>query len=445
MFFHSNHGSASRFVGWWKVIGKKLLPLHYEPIQTFQPAAQMRLRFFLKAIIISISFLALPQLLWSSTRVSVLTVAPGREVFQLEGHTALRIVERDSVGSPLRDMVVNWGVFDFQSPNFIARFVKGDTDYMALAYPTKLFIEEYKAEGRKVIEQVINLSPERTDSLIDAIALNLNPENRIYRYNYVLDNCATRPMNLIQRYANLSSTNALGNTDVALSETKNRTFRSEMRRYHSNYPWYQFGIDLALGNEIDKPISERQQNFAPLQFSMALAKAQTADGAPLVNETKVLVRGPEEGVSQGATPWPLTPMAVSIYALIFTLAITYRDIKHCCLSKWFDSALFGLLGLLGCLLTFLIFFSSHYGASPNLLYLWLNPLCLTAAVGVWIKSWNRVVYWWQIINFAAVIMLFAAYAAGMQSLNPAFIGWMLCDLVRSGWYITRCNSVRNEK
>jgi len=363
-------------------------------------------------------------------KLSVLTVAPGREIFQLEGHTALRIVRDGSDGMPAFDNVVNWGVFDFNSPNFVGRFVKGDTDYMALAYPTELFLEEYRREGRQVVEQVIDVSSSQASAICAAVAENLRPEHRTYRYNYVLDNCATRPMELLARYADTSGADAFGGIEPGAS-----TFRSEMRRYHKNYPWYQFGIDLALGRGIDAPVSQRACNFAPVQFRKSLAEAKRSDGTPLVSSTDVLVPGSENGIAAGPTPWPLTPLAVGIYALIATIIVSLRDVRRRRIARWFDTLLLGTFGLLGLLLTFLIFCSSHYGASPNLLYLWLNPVCLMAAAAVWIKSCRRVVYYYQICNFVAVVLLLVAFGAGAQAMNVAFLPLMLSDMVRSAVYV----------
>ena len=93
--------------------------------------------------------------------------------------------------------------------------------------------------------------------------------------------------------------------------------------------------------------------------------------------------------------------------------------------------LFGVFFLTGCLLSFLIFVSVHEATSPNWLYLWLNPLCIIAAVGVWIKSWRRVVYCYQICNFAALILLLAGHHFFGQAFNPAFPLLIVCDLIRS--------------
>lgn len=356
-------------------------------------------------------------------RFSLVTCAPGREIYQLEGHTALRARHSGGV-----DLAINWGVFDFQAPNFVYRFVKGETDYMAAAYPFYIFLEEYRKEGRHVVEQELNLSPQQSEKLIQLVEENLQTEKRTYRYNYVKDNCATRPLALIER--------AAAPVILAVGEdTQQTTFRSEMTDYHSAYPWYQFGIDLALGADLDYPITERERTFAPIRLQEALgnAKFRYPDGkeAPVVKSTNVLVEGDPSGVADAPTPWPLTPMAVGIYLLVLTVAFSLSDIIRHKLSRWLDTLIFGAQFLAGCLLTFLIFISVHEATSPNWLYLWLNPLCIIGAAGVWIKRWKRVVYWYQICNFAALTVLLSAHHFLGQAFNAAFPIYILCALIRS--------------
>ena len=70
----------------------------------------------------------LPDSVWytpSCRFVSVLTCAPGNEIYAVFGHTALRY-ENLSRGE---DWVYNYGMFSFRTPNFVMRFVKGETDY----------------------------------------------------------------------------------------------------------------------------------------------------------------------------------------------------------------------------------------------------------------------------------------------------------------------------
>ena len=70
------------------------------------------------------TFAAKAQIFNDSTfRVSIITCYPGQQVYALYGHTAIRIQNGD------RDMAYNFGMFSFNKPNFIYRFVKGETDY----------------------------------------------------------------------------------------------------------------------------------------------------------------------------------------------------------------------------------------------------------------------------------------------------------------------------
>ena len=364
-------------------------------------------------------------------RASLLTCAPGRNVYQLEGHTALRLTsEGDSLREPY-DIVVNWGVFDFASPNFLWRFVKGETDYMALAYTFDSFMEEYRLEGREVNEQLLRLTPEQAARLEALVAGNILPENRTYRYNYVRDNCATRPLALVEA--------AMGDTLTFVPPSGDDvtavTFRSEMRRYHRNYPWYQFGIDVALGSGIDVPVTTRQRTFAPVFLRDELENATyiAPDGTahPIVERTRQINHGITGGVTAGPTPWPLTPVGVSVMLLVVTAAVSISDLRRRRLTRWFDSALYGLFFVAGCLLTFLIFISEHEATSPNWLYLWLNPFCGIAAAGVWIKRCRRAVYCYQICNFAALTVLLAGHGLLGQAFNAAFPLLILCDMMRS--------------
>lgn len=375
--------------------------------------------------------------------MSLLTCSPGREIYQLEGHTALRLTKTDSLNEagevfePGYDAVVNWGVFDFSAPNFVYRFVKGETDYMACAYSFDGFMEEYRLEGRRVTEQVLNLTQEQARRLEALVSANIRPENRTYRYNYVKDNCATRPLAMIEKA--LGDTIALGINGTAGKRDAPATFRSEMKRYHRNYPWYQFGIDLALGNGIDHPISQRERTFAPIKLEEALSGATFTDTCgtkrPLVTDRIMLNHGITGGVTAPPTSWPFSPVGISVVLLVFVAMFSFYDMHRRQITRWLDTILYGTMFLAGCLICFLVFISSHEATSPNWLLLWLNPFSIIAAVGVWIKRCKRAVYCYQICNFAALLLLLAGHRFTGQALNTAFPLLILCDMMRSATYI----------
>lgn len=358
-------------------------------------------------------------------RVSLLTARAGADIYQLEGHTALRIQSPDR-----GDYVINWGLFDFAAPNFVYRFVKGETDYMAGAAPTDRFLEMYRREGRVVVEQALNLTPFEKLRVIELTDNNLMPANRVYRYNYVLDNCATRPLAVIERA--ICDTLSLGATSLPAKSVS--TFRNAMRHYHVNYPWYQFGIDLALGSGIDRRISSREMSFAPEALEQMMSSAERRDGAKLVEGTSVLVGAEGESPVLPPTPWYLAPMFWCGIVLLVSICVSVGQIRRKSpgvASKIFDTLFYLAMGLAGCVIIFLVVISVHEATSPNWLLLWLNPLCFIPVMAVWVKRMEKLLFSYQILNFASLIVLLILFGCGVQSPNAAFIPLIVADGVRA--------------
>lgn len=374
-------------------------------------------------------------------RVSLLTCAPGYRIYELEGHSALRLQLGDSV-----DVVVNWGIFDFNSPGFVYRFVKGETDYMCALEQTTYFLNQYRREGRRVTGQQLNLTRQQIARLRELVYINLQPQNRVYRYNYVLDNCATRPLQLVERA--IGDTLILGSAAVDSLEV--RTFRNAMRSFHASYPWYQFGIDICLGSLIDTPIAPRAFAFAPVSLEQMLAQARLPDGSPAIVRTEILVDGPANGMALDSTPWWATPLFVAWVLFGIAVLLSLWDIatgNRSVAGRLFDTIVYGAYGLAGSLVLFLICISVHYAASPNWLVLWLNPLCLVAAVGVWLKKTPDLVYYYQILNFAALIAMAVVWMVSLQDYNPAFVPLLLIEAIRAVTYVfvSRCTPRKKQK
>ncbi|MDE6802238.1 MAG: DUF4105 domain-containing protein [Muribaculaceae bacterium] len=361
-------------------------------------------------------------------QVSLLTCEPGTDVYELEGHTALRFRDTESN----TDYTVNWGLFDFNSPGFIYRFVKGETDYMCGAFPTARFLASYQYEGRRVTEQILNLTPEQVETLYRLVADNLRAENCSYRYKYLTDNCATRPLTLLER--------AIGHKPEANPDsTTVTTWRNEMRHYHRNYPWYQFGIDLALGSRLDKKITSHDRTFAPIYLRDYL------EDSGISGEPVELLPATDFGQPYGPTPWILTPMAAAIFILLITISVIALKKKWPTLYKVYTSLFYTLMALAGAVIVFLVVISEHEATTPNWLLLWLNPLTIIPAVAIWLKKLNRAVFYYQIVNFVCLIVLLFIFAIGIQSPNPSFWPWMLSDIILATNYIwsNRCIANRH--
>ncbi|MDE7153513.1 MAG: DUF4105 domain-containing protein [Muribaculaceae bacterium] len=371
--------------------------------------------------------------LMDSVRVEFIVCSPGSEIYELEGHSGLRIYQPGGY-----DVTFNWGLFDFQSDNFAYRFVKGETDYLVGAIPTDHFLAYYAGEGRSVHAHELNLTAEEKLRLISAVDENMLPENRVYRYNYVKDNCSTRPLRLVEA--------AVGDTVSATlpDSLQLTTFRRAMDHFHAAYPWYQLGVDIALGSGIDTYAGPRDMMFAPVLADVMLPGSTIGD-RKLVNRSYYLTGDAASDATGDPTPWYLSPLFIMSLLLVIAIVLTVRDIRSIKLSRWFDTVFYSSLFVAGLVVTFLIFISSHEATSPNLLLLMFNPLTIIGAVGIWIKRAQSLVFCWQIVNFVALILLLILWLTGPQRFNIAVILLAVTDLLRSIAYIYVILCRRNRK
>lgn len=300
--------------------------------------------------------------------VSLLTCSPGPQIYELYGHTALRVREgRQGLQS---DWVFNYGTFSFRQPHFIWRFMLGQTDYQLSVEPYNYFYEAYAREGRAIYEQRLNLKPDEARRLVDALSENVRPENAGYRYNFFYDNCVTRAVEMVEKSV---SGRVVWPT---LSADSVKTLRDLINEYSATSPWDALGQNLLVGAEADKPASLREQMFAPLYAQRFVAEAQIkrADGttAPLAAPSVTLL--PAQPLSQGSSA--PSPLWVFGTLLALTVALTAWEGWRKRYKWGFDVALLIGQGLAGCIVAFLFFFSEHPAVGSNWLVVMLNPLPL---------------------------------------------------------------------
>lgn len=355
--------------------------------------------------------------------VSVITCAPGPEIYELCGHEAIRI-RGVRQGVPI-DNVWNYGLFDFNQPNFIYRFVKGETDYQVGGYPFSLFMPEYINSDREVREQDIDLTSEEANDLLNRLSEASLPQNCRYRYNYVKNNCATKIRDILDSVS--------GQRIVYPDSVKYGTYRKEMRYYHKNYPWYQFGIDLALGSGLDIPISGRKEMFVPVEMSEKLENAKFADGRKVVLDSRILFN-PQKPAVDPPTPWWVSPIFISLIFFGIMGAVAFWEWKKTKLFRWIYTFWFGICGLAGCLVCFLVFVSEHEATSPNLLLVWLNPFQLLFAICIWsrrLRIISQIMSWYNIIGVGCLLLV---WYFQNQSANIAFFPLMGVSVVLSMAY-----------
>ena len=360
-------------------------------------------------------------------RVSLLTAAPGTESYELFGHTGIRVVYEEvspRTGETMRrDAVFNYGLFDFDAPHFLYRFTKGETDYSIGAGHYRQFIESYTLRGSTVYEQPLMLDSAEARCLLDALLVNMLPQNRIYRYNFLYDNCATRPRDKVEE--------ALGGRIVYdKSDTTVTTFRRLIHERTRNHPWLTFGIDLALGAPLDRPVSYRNQMFLPavLMQDWERASIVTPDGETRPLSGGIQIHALQPRPENPATPF--TPVIVFSALLLAVVACSIAEYRRGCHARLLDYLIFGLYGLFGCVLFFLIFISIHPATSPNYSALWCHPLLWVAALCAGFAQHRRITVQLMSVVQLVTLAFFVAAPFLPQVFNPAFFPLAAIPAVR---------------
>lgn len=356
-----------------------------------------------------------------SIRLSLLTCAPGEEIYSLFGHTAIRY-EDPANGI---DAVFNYGLFSFNTPNFIFRFSLGETDYQLGATDYAHFAAEYAFDGRSVWQQTLNLSKEEKAELIRLLQENYRPENRVYRYNFFYDNCATRPRDKIEE-------SIIGKVIYpSESQDGSRSFRDIVHQYCKGHPWARFGIDLCIGSEADRPITQRQMMFAPFYLMDAFAGAQIANDSiqrPLVSDKALIVDAVSDEEEGG---WMPTPLQCSLLLFILTAAATIYSLRKRTGLWGVDLVLFGTAGIVGCVLAFLALFSEHPAVSSNFLLLVFHPgqLLFLPYIIYCVRKGKKC--WYLTLNLIVLTLFIVLFPLIPQRFDFAVVPLALCLLIRS--------------
>lgn len=363
-----------------------------------------------------------------SIRVSLLTCSPHDEIYSLYGHTAIRYEDKASK----TDIVVNYGMFSFKKPFFVARFVLGLTDYEMGIQDFNDFCYEYQYFGSQVTQQEINLTPEEKGQLLKALQDNY-ANARVYRYNYFYNNCTTKARDIILKSIN-------GKIEYKNAIDKSVSFRDLIHGCNANYSWASFGNDLLLGFKADMQTTREEQQFLPdnLMRDFGQAKIVSADGSarPLVKNTEIIVKGNDHAIA-GKTK--VTPQFVFITLLLLIAAIVVAEFKTKKRFLWVDISLLLASGLAG-LILFVMLFSEHPTTSTNLQIFILCPLNLYWAIYIIKNKRNerKLRKAWTFLSIMLCIglsgRLIQVYAEGMPLLALSLLLKNCCNL-----YATRKN------
>lgn len=350
-----------------------------------------------------------------STVVSLLIAQPSDEnVWTVFGHAGIRIKD-DEKGL---DVTFNYGVFSF-TDDFIYKFIKGETDYMLCPYATSIYMDEYLSVGRDVTELILDLRHSEIVALWQYLLWNSQPENAVYRYNFLYDNCSTRPMDILLRVTN--------GKFILPKVNQNKSWRTIIRYAERNKPWLILGTDLALGRENDNIPSIEETFFLPDYVVKYLPKTRILrpDGSMLAVVRNVGVYSSVKDVAPSNLniSQMVTPLVVSIFVLIvsaFMLKGAIVGKSSASWSRWVVSIVYLGIGLAGSILLFLSTMSVHPHTGENYNLIIVNPLYIIIGIPLlWIKKLR---FAQNIFNMFVVlsvfIFLFIGYFIG-QTFNES--------------------------
>ena len=299
-----------------------------------------------------------------SARISLVTCAPGNDLYSAFGHNGIRVTDYKNEF----DVVFNYGTFSFEQPGFYTNFIKGKMRYMVATDRFSDFIDEYIYEERGVTELELNISSEEKQQLFAALYTNTLPENREYFYDFFWDNCATRPRDLIEKI--------LGNRLQYHTENagfaQNKTMHDMLRMYVGNRPWVNYGFDLILGLPCEVEATPRNQTFLP-DYLEKYFETATLDSKPFTSKKIYLLRYPLPKMEAG-----FRPIYLSLLLFLIGFIIAYFEKRNKTHYYRFDFLLFITAGLLGTLFLCMWLFTVHYSVPKNLNMLWLIPTHLIA-------------------------------------------------------------------
>lgn len=356
---------------------------------------------------------------------ALLTCEPGDLIYELYGHTALRYTNRQTGD----DWVFNYGLFNFNAPHFVWRFLRGTCDYQLGVIPFYYFSREYQARGSFVCQQVLNLTASEKRKLYQQLVWNSQPENSSYRYNIIYDNCATRVRDRIEEAID-------GRVVYAPADTV-LTFRQIIHQFTAGHPWSQEGQDLCLGVAADRPATQREAMFAPfyLMRDFASARIQAPDGTsrPLVlSESRII---PGDSRPETASAFAPTPAHVVVLSLLLVLVVLLLEWRYNRMFWGIDVVLMLVQGLAGCVIAFLFFFSEHPTVGSNLQILILHPLALLALFWVAFHAVRRSFTYFHMVRLIWLTFFMAVILCSGQDIPLLTIGMAQVLLLRSVSYI----------
>lgn len=348
--------------------------------------------------------------LTDQAEISIITCGPWQtELYAAFGHSAIRVAD-PALGL---NEAYNYGVFDFNQPNFYLNFARGFLYYKLGVYSYPDFRDFYIYYNRSVTEQVLDLSQAQKQAVYEYLEWNAQPENETYRYDYFYNNCATKVRDVFAEV--LKDSIHFDGSFI----TTHYTIRQLTDQYLHYQPWGDLGIDICLGLPMDKTASPYEYMYLPDYIESSFDHVTlTRNGAaiPIVKIKQQVFGSRPENISLS---W-FHPWIVFGGFLLFTVGMSVYDWRRKKLFKWFDVTLFGVTGMLGLLLLALWTATDHKAAANNFNLLWALPTNILV-FGILRKTPGIFYSRYFLIVSVICVLLLASWALLPQELNVFLI------------------------
>ena len=358
----------------------------------------------------------------SRIRISLLTCTPGEELYSTFGHSALRIIDSNSV----TDHVYNFGTFNFDDAGFYLKFIRGQLRYYVNVDAFEDFKFSYVTENRGITEQLLNFSAAEKITIHRALIENIKEENKFYMYDFFYDNCTTRLRDIIVKYH--APTPVL----PAVMPTK-YTFRNAIHQYLDNNHkyWSKLGIDILLGAPTDAVMTIAQQQFLPENLMLALDSTKNTS---MVSSSKNLYLLGETNNK----PSLFTPLVLFSSVLFLFILLSFfknKAVKN--ILRVMDAFLFFTVGLLGIILVFMWVGTDHIMTKNNYNLLWAWPIHIVYSFYI-NKNTKRVKAYSMLITVFFALFLCCWFFVA-QKMNNALLPLVVLMMWRAG------SSIKNTK
>ena len=332
--------------------------------------------------------------------ISVLTIGPGSSLSDSFGHSAIRVQDK----SKNYDLVFNYGVYDFNDPNFYSNFIKGYLNYSLGVSYYKDFKSSYISNNRSIKEQVLLLPDVLNKKIADRLILNSKPENKNYRYDYFSNNCST----IIKDIIDESLIDYDYENDYIVENKGKNTYRNLIYENINKNSWGSLGIDICLGSYIDQEIDVKKNTFLP-EYLFEYLNSSYYKHPDLSNKIKLVKKNNfinyenKEFQNLNSNNLFYSPLFIFIIISSFLLFLSSRYLNNKVIHLILQSTHI-ITSAIGFLLLFLWFFTDHFTSAYNYNLLWANPLNIILIFKSINKKWKIALLKLLLLSLALIVL-----------------------------------------